>query len=177
MGTLAKAFLYLGVYVLLHFAYEATGWEVLRPVAGVSESVFEHLKIGFFAYLFTSFGEFALLRRSPRRPREFWVSRILATWSVPWVILSCFYLVYTITEGPLPLTFELSFAFAVTFLSGIFGSILERGIEDIWFPPESKSVVFLLFFVALVFFVAFTYRVPPLDLFALPSSSHTVVGQ
>lgn len=177
MGIIAKTLLYLGIYVFLHFAYEVTGWEVLRPVAGTNESVFEHLKIGFFAYFFASLSEFAFLRKRPVRPRGFWPSRLLATWSVPWVIVSIWYLVYALTEKPLPLSLELTWALVVTFLSGIFGSLMERGIEDTWVSPEAKSVFVILFLAVLVFFVAFTYRAPAFDLFAPPAPSHTLAGQ
>lgn len=177
MGIIAKTLLYLGMYVLLHFAYEATGWEVLRPIAGTNESVFEHLKIGFFAYFFASLSEFALLRRRPVRSRGFWPSRLLATWSVPWTIVSLWYLAYALTEKPLPLPLELTWALVVTFLSGVFGGFMERGVEDTWVSPEARSVLVILFLVALAFFVAFTYRVPVLDFFAPPSPSHTLVGQ
>ncbi|MCS7241128.1 DUF6512 family protein [Candidatus Caldatribacterium sp.] len=177
MGVVAKAFLYFGFYVLLHFAYEATGWEVLRPIAGTNESVFEHLKIGFFAYFFASLGEFAFLKRRPIRPREFWTSRLLATWSVPWTVVSVWYLAYAFTGKPLPLFAELLWALVVTFLSGIFGALIERGIEDNWIPQEVKGVLVVLFLTALAFFVAFTYRAPVFDLFVPPSLSHTLAGQ
>lgn len=177
MGILTKVLLYLGIYVLLHFAYEATGWEILRPIAGTSESVFEHLKIGFFAYFFASLCEFALLRGRPSRPRGFWPSRILATWSVPWVIVSLWYLAYIFTESPLPLFLELTWAFVVTFLSGVFARFIERGIEDNWIAPEAKSAIFVLFCISLAFFVAFTYRTPLSDLFALSQTLHTLAGQ
>lgn len=175
MGILAKAFLYLGLYVFLHFGYDATGFDVLRPIAGVSESVFEHLKIGFFAYFFASLLEFVILRRRSFRPRGFWPSRMLATWSIPWTIVSLWYLAQS--TKPLPLSLELVWAFSVTLLSGISGGILEREVEETWFSPRAKGVLFILFLVSCAFFATFTYRTPPVDLFATPSPSHTLVGQ
>jgi hypothetical protein len=167
MGILTKTLLYLGLYALLHFGYEATGWEVLRPVFGGSESVFEHLKMGFFAYFFASLLEFGLLRRRPVFPRGFWFSRLLATWSIPWVIVTVWYLVPGLFGQPLPLALELAWALGVTFLSGIFGGALERGLEDEW-PSSSLRVVLVLFGAAVFFFVWFTYRTPWIDLFEIP---------
>ncbi|WP_438316654.1 hypothetical protein ACP6EK_01040 [Candidatus Caldatribacterium sp. SIUC1] len=168
MGILAKTLLYLGLFALLHFGYEATGWEVLRPVFGGSESVFEHLKMGFFAYLFASLLEFGSLRRRPVFPRGFWFSRLLATWAIPWMIVTTWYLVPGLFGRPLPLALELAWALGVTFLSGIFGGVLERGVEDERSSPFALRVVLVLFSVAAFFFVWFTYRTPWVDLFEIP---------
>lgn len=177
MNLVTKALFFFGIYVFLHFGYEATGFEVLRPVFGTSESVFEHLKIGFFAYFFASLFEFALIRKHPLRPRGFWPSRILATWSIPWIMASVWYLAQAVTENPFSLFFELTWALAVTFLSGILGGIIERGVEDIWFQPGTKGVLLVLFLVSLVFFVSFTYRAPQIDLFAIPEPLRSGVGR
>lgn len=169
MSIFAKALLYLGLYVFLHFGYEATGWEVLRPVFGGSESIFEHLKMGFFAYFFTTLIEFGVIRKRPTLRRGFWPSRILATWSIPWIIVTVWYLAPAVFRKPLPLWGELSWAILVTFISGIAGGVLERGLEDEWLSPGVRGTLLLLFGISVFFFVWFTYRMPWVDLFEVPT--------
>ncbi|MDI3472722.1 MAG: hypothetical protein PWQ48_1003 [Thermotogaceae bacterium] len=56
-----KALVFLGIYAVLHFLYEATGFKILMPFSGVDESVFEHLKLGFWAYFFTNIVEYFII--------------------------------------------------------------------------------------------------------------------
>ncbi len=169
MGAIVKSLLYLGLYALLHFGYEKRGWSALRPVFGTSESVFEHLKIGFFAYFFASLLEAGITRRQISIKKGFWHSRLLATWSIPWIIVTVWYIAPAIYGKPLPLWGELSWAIAVAFLSGILSGTLERELEEERFSQTLRGLILVLFGVSLFFFVWFSYRLPWIDLFVLPS--------
>lgn len=167
MQLLFKAFLYLGIYSVLHFGYELTRLSFLKPICGTSESVFEHLKMGFFAYLFASLIECAFSVPN-RRKVNFLSSRILSTFLVPWVIFSTWYLGPALWGKTSSLLLELSWALGVTFYSGIVGVLLERETERIQFTPKTRVLLFLLFGIALFLFVRFTYVLPWIDVFALP---------
>lgn len=167
MKLLFKAFLYLGIYSVLHFGYELTRLPFLKPICGTSESVFEHLKMGFFAYLFASLIEYASSALN-RRKANFFSSRILSAFLVPWVIFSTWYLGPALWGKTSSLFFELSWALGVTFYSGIVGVILEKETERIQFTPKARFLLCLLFGIALFLFVRFTYVLPWIDVFVLP---------
>ncbi|WP_369019121.1 DUF6512 family protein [Thermatribacter velox] len=166
MNTLGKVLLYLGIYALLHFAYEVTGIETFKPISGVDESVFEHLKIGFYAYFFASIIEYFLMRRK-KLLSNFWTSRMFATIFVPWSIVIIWYLAPALI-GKFGLQAELTWALTVTFLSGIIARQVEKALEFRELPTGFGLSVLVLFVVALVFFSVFTYQKPWIDLFVDP---------
>lgn len=166
MNTLAKVLLYLGIYAVLHFAYEATGISLLKPISGVDESVFEHLKIGFYAYLLASIVEYFFIRRH-HPPLNFWTSRIFASLFLPWSIVIIWYLAPALV-GPLNTQAELAWALTVTFLSGITAKQIEKALEEEVLPAGFNLVVIILFLITLIFFFAFTYQKPWIDLFVDP---------
>lgn len=166
MNTLGKVVLYLGIYALLHFLYEATGIALFKPISGVDESVFEHLKIGFFSYLFASVFEYFLMKRK-RLFSNFWTSRMFATLFVPWSIVIIWYLAPALV-GKLGLQAELTWALTVTFLSGVIAKQVEKALEEKELSAGFSLSVLVLFAIALVFFFAFTYQKPWIDLFVDP---------
>ncbi|MBC7320342.1 hypothetical protein H5T89_06825 [bacterium] len=167
MNIHLKSLLYLLLFGLLHFGYESTGLKFLKPICGTNESVFQHLKIGFFAYFFTSSIEFGIIKRR-FKGNSFWCSRTLAVIFVPWIIFLIWYLVPAIW-GKVTLVVELSWALIVTYISGVFAGIIEKDLEKLRFSSRSKIITFILFVISAFLFIWFTYRLPWIDLFVDPS--------
>lgn len=158
-----KALLFLGIYAVLHFGYELTGWRFLIPFCGVDESVFEHLKIGFWAYFLTNVLEYVVLRK--RRNGAWWFSRLFSGTLLPWFIVIVWYMVPVFFGHVESLAVELIWAFFVTFISGVFSIVVERNIEKRPLTASFVSVIILLFVVSIVFFTAFSFEKPWVDLF------------
>lgn len=167
MSIYLKALIYLIIFGLLHFGYESTGLQFLKPICGTDESVFQHLKMGFFAYFFASLIEYGIIRRR-FRGNNFWCSRALATIFIPWIIFLIWYLAPAIWGKFSTITAELSWALIVTYISGVFGGILENGIEKIKASSGLKIAISILFVVSILLFVWFTYKLPWIDLFVDP---------
>ncbi|MCX7795812.1 MAG: DUF6512 family protein [bacterium] len=166
MNIYLKALIYLFLFGLLHFGYDSTGLEFLKPICGTNESVFQHLKMGFFAYLFTSLIEYRIIKRR-FKGNNFWYSRILATILVPWIIFLIWYLVPAI-YGKVTLVLELSWALIVTYISGVFAGIIEKEVEKLKISLGFRTTVLALFIVSIFLFIWFTYRLPWIDLFVDP---------
>lgn len=167
MNALAKVLLYLGIYAVLHFAYEATGIPLLKPISGVDESVFEHLKMGFYAYLLASIIEYFSIRRKHHPPLNFWTSRIFASLFLPWSIVIIWYLAPAVV-GPLNTQADLAWGLTVTFLSGVTAKQVEKALEEEMLPAGFNLIAVILFLITLIFFLAFTYQKPWIDLFVDP---------
>ncbi|MGC8778072.1 MAG: hypothetical protein ACP5Q4_05290 [Candidatus Caldatribacteriaceae bacterium] len=167
MNIFWKAFLYLGIYSMLHFGYEITQIPFLKPIFGTSESVFEHLKMGFFAYLFASLGEYLWIPRRSREP-NFFFARVLSTLLVPWVIFVVWYLGPALWGEAPSLSLELSWALGVTFFSGMAGSTLEKEVERVRFSQGTQFLLCFLFGISAFLFVRFTYILPWIDVFTRP---------
>lgn len=167
MKTLPKAILYLMVFSVLHFGYETLRWPFLIPFCGVDESVFEHLKMGFWAYSIVSVIEYFLVRKKIQR-ESFWQSRILSAVLVPWFIVIVWYMVPAIFGHVESLTFELIWAFIVTFISAIMASSFEKNIQKISLGKGTKITIIILFVLSIIFYTRFSFSKPWIDLFINP---------
>jgi hypothetical protein len=63
MNIFVKSLLYLIMFSILHFGYDLTHLIFLIPFCGVNESVFQHLKMAFWSYLFTNLIEYFIERK------------------------------------------------------------------------------------------------------------------
>ncbi len=168
MSILAKAFIYLILFSILHFSLDFTGWSFLRPFAGVDESVFQHLKMAFWAYLLASLVEYPFFKKKKKSVESFWYPRFLSAVFVPWIIFIVYFLLPA-TAGKLknaPL--ELIWAILVTYFSGLAGALLEGHLEEQKLEFCFKAVIIFLLVSSAFLYVAFTYSLPWLDMFRAP---------
>ncbi|HOJ87470.1 MAG TPA: DUF6512 family protein [Pseudothermotoga sp.] len=167
MKILPKAIFFLGVFSVLHFGYELTNWTILIPFCGTDESVFEHLKMGFWAYFIVSAIEYFISKRKIQIG-NFWFSRILSAVFVPWFIVVIWYIVPAIIGHVESLIVELIWAFVVTFISGIMGCILERSVQQIPLNKGLGTLIIVMFVFSVIFYTRFSFSKPWVDLFINP---------
>lgn len=165
MKAFWKVLIYVVLFSVFHFGYELTGWNFLKILCGTDESVFEHLKMGFWAYFFASVIEFAIAKKK----ENFWPSRLFSTILVPWFIVIVWYMVPAIVGKLESLTLELIWAFAVVLISGLFAIVLERQLEAVRVSRSFNAILTILLIVSVVFFVRFSLTKPWIDLFVDPS--------
>lgn len=158
-----KVLLFVAIYVVLHFGYELTQLELLRPFCGTDESVFEHLKIGFWAYFFSTVIEYFATKSI-----RFWFPRLLANVLVPWTILLVWYMFPLFAGHTGSPAAEIIWAFVVVFIVGLLGVAFERDLEKTPLRSRVKVIVFLLFVLSIVFYVGFSFSKPEVDLFRAP---------
>jgi len=171
MNIYLKAFLFLLAFCLFHYGYELTGMAFLKPFCGINESVFQHLKMAFWAYVLLSLVEFSLLKkRQDTRIKNFVHSRMLSTVLLPWVILLIWYLLPGVFGRVESLFVEVLWAVLVTYLSGLFVAQIEKEVEKVQFQTATKVVLITVTAISAFLFVLFTYRLPWIDLFANPGT-------
>ena len=164
-----KVFIFLAWFSILHFLYtEISANPFFQAIAGTDESVFQHLKIGFFAYLFTIGFDYLIVRKKIETKDSFVFSRLLSSILVPWIIFVIWYIVPAFVGQELPLGYELAWAFFVVILTGVMVSILDENTEKIKFNLAIKIVIGLLIVLAIIIFVWFSFELPWIDVFVLP---------
>lgn len=168
MNIYIKSLVYLAIFSLLHFGYDLTHWSFLTPLCGINESVFQHLKMAFWAYFIASLIEYFVMRRKSSKSRNFWYPRFLSAVIVPWFVVLMWYLLPALWGKAESLVLEVSWATSVTILSGIMGGIMEKNIEKKDFGLNFRIVILLLFIVSAFLYVWFTYKPPWIDLFVNP---------
>jgi len=164
-----KVFIFLIWFSILHFLYtEISANPFFQAIAGTDESVFQHLKIGFFAYLFTIGFDYLIVRKKIEDKDSFVFSRLLSSILVPWIIFVIWYIVPAFVGQELPLGYELAWAFFVVILTGVIVSILDENTEKIKFNLAIKIVIGLLIILSIIIFVWFSFELPWIDVFVLP---------
>lgn len=156
-------------FLLLHYAYD---WAPILPfqlVSGVSESVFQHMKIGFYAYLLVAVTEYLVGRkRLPVSVDASAFSRLLATILVPWFMFILWFMAPAY-YGELPTTLlEVLYANLIMVLLGFCTVAVEQGLETTRYSPTLKGVIVALFLISVSLYTIFTFRLPWCDLFADP---------
>lgn len=171
MNMFIKTVIYLGLFSLLHFGYEMTRFPWLKPFCGINESIFQHLKMAYWAYILASIIEFFSLKKKKAPGPGFITSRMLAAVFVPWVIVLVWYLAPATVGKIKSPGIELVWAITVSAFSGVSGIILEKNVESAGrLSLGLKLLAIFLVLAAGFLFVAFSYNLPWIDMFVDPAS-------
>ncbi len=168
MSIILKAFIYLIFFSVLHFGYDLTHLSFLKPFCGIDESVFQHLKMAFWAYLLASLVEYPVYKRKNKKYDSFWIPRFFSATVVPWTIFLVWYLAPA-TGGKFRLAYmELIWALMVSYFSGLAGGLIERTLEEKRLAFCFKVLVIFLALASAFLYIAFTYQLPWIDMFRAP---------
>lgn len=168
MKIVSKAFIYLIFFSILHFGYDLTNWSFLKPFCGIDESIFQHLKMAFWAYLLASLVEYPVFKRKERGYKSFWITRFFSATIVPWTIFLVWYLVPATGSKTRPSYLELIWALLVSYFSGLAGGLIEKTIEEQRLAFCFKVLVVFLTIVSAFLYISFTYHLPWIDMFQPP---------
>lgn len=154
-------------YVLFHFAYGLFPSPFTAVFSGIDESVFQHMKIGFFAWILIATGEQAFLR--PLHFGTFASSRLFGAVMAPWVFTLLWYLAPAIVGRMPNEAAEIIWANSVVLVTSFFVAKLEDRLSErkagAFFVASSVALALLFLFLAL----RFTASRPWVDLFMPPS--------
>ena len=170
MSIYLKSLLYLVIFCVLHFGYDLTHWAFLAPFCGINESVFQHLKMAFWAYLLASLLEYLVITREISKRTLFWCSRGLSTIILPWFTMLIWYLVPAIFGRIELLPLEVVWAILSTYFSAVIAGIIENSLERSRMSSILKIVIAILFAISAFLYVWFTYKPPWIDLFINPEA-------
>lgn len=165
-----KALIYLLIFLVLHFGYEATEWAGATPFCGINESIYQHLKMGFWSYLFASIIEYVIERKKISRQGSFWYPRMLSTVIVPWILFILWYLAPLAYGRIKNVAAEVIWALITTYIPGVICGIMEKDIEKIELTRSLKIFIIILVIISAIEYVWFTYKPPWIDMFIDPES-------
>jgi len=150
------------VGTILHFTFEFSGDQpIIGVFSAVNESVWEHLKLGFWPALVWALIEYRFIRRSTN---NFMVAKTVGIYLIPIIIPVLFYS-YTAVIGESLLAIDI-LTFILSIIVGQFVSYKLLTYKEL---PEVLNKVSLVALVMLgVAFVIFTFYPPNLSLFRDP---------
>ena len=168
-GVYRKTLAFYLVFMAMYGLYRT--WPVfpLSLICGTTESVFQHFKAGFFAYLIASLIEFGFERRNIQNRESFLFSRLTATTFLPWFIFILWYIAPALYGKWPHVALEIIYANVVTIITGVFVATLERGLEQIAYTRQLEAVILILFLASIGLYLIFTWKLPWADVFVEPN--------
>lgn len=154
---------------LLHFTFE---WSGGHPIVGVfsavNESVWEHLKLGFWPALAFTLLEFKFLKLAS----NFWLAKTVGVYVIPATIVGIFYS-YTAVVGESILAIDiLSFVVAV-----VVGQLVSyKLLTGKTLPSYLAKISLMALFLLGLAFVLFTFYPPQFGLFQDPITGGYGIG-
>ncbi len=157
---------------LLHFTFELSGFNpIVGTFSAVNESVWEHLKLGFWPILLLTIIEYKFIIK---QTNNFFLGKMVSAFTIILVIPVIFYSYTSITGESIFLIDILSFFVAV-----IIGQILSYKILTYKQLPEySKWISLLALAILAIIFIVFTFYPPNLPPFQDPiSGGYGIINQ
>jgi hypothetical protein len=157
-------FFLIGVGSLLHFTY---AWSEFSPIVGmlsaVNESVWEHLKLGFWSLVFFSLIDYWFIGKGVKR---YFLAKALGILTLQIFIVAFFY-VYTIFTGEEILIIDIiSFVIGCALCQVVFYRIFNDDKAPAWGDRFGIGV----FIVHAVLLITFSFWTPKTEIFADPHS-------
>ncbi|MHA1198368.1 MAG: hypothetical protein ACTSQF_03355 [Candidatus Heimdallarchaeaceae archaeon] len=162
-----KSLIFTAVFAVLHYLYYLNNNPFFQAISGKDESVFQHLKMGAFGYLFLIGIDYLIIRKRIENKSSFVFSRLLSSLLVPWIIFVIWYLAPAIIGLPLSFGWELTWAMFVVFITGIIAAIIDRNTEKLEFNLSMKIVIIGLVVLSAFILIWFSFVDPWVDVFTL----------
>ena len=154
-------------FLLLHFSYETFPNPLFKIIGEEGETTFFHMKMLFFAYLFSSLIEYFVERKHIQNLGTFIYARMLISVAYPWLTITAWFTVEALTHKMLTMPWEIIYANLMT-LFGIYGALrLEEVFTSQYLRPALKGFIWLLFAAALISYISFSFNTP-VDFFTTP---------
>ena len=81
-NKLIKGLSVWALFILFHFGYKLFPSNLFTLLGCPYESVFQHMKMVFFAYVIVSITEYLITKKSIRMRNGFWMSRLFSAVSI-----------------------------------------------------------------------------------------------
>jgi len=149
---------------LLHFTFEWSGYQQIVGVfSAVNESVWEHLKLGFWPALLYALIEYRFIKK---RTNNFFLAKTVVVYAIAVIIPLIFYSYTAITGESIFLIDILSFIVAI-----IIGQLLSyRLLTHKQLPDKLEKIALVALLLLGVAFIIFTFYPPHLPIFQDPIS-------
>ena len=157
------------LFIVLHFMYDFVPGGITAIFCGINESIYQHMKIGFFAYILFAIIEYGLTKKTIPEFIQFIFPRLFSAAFLP-LIMIVFYYVGPLFFGRIESVFlDVLFANVVLMATSFTTLVVEEQIERSSISKLFKFVTVVIFILSLIQFIMFTFKLPWLDLFEDPS--------
>ncbi len=159
------------IFSFLHFIYDMSQENIVVGIfSGTDESVFQHMKIGFYTYLILTVIEYLIFMKQIKKEErdKFLYSRLLTAILLSWFMIVLYLIAALFIQEQPPLEFELFYSIFMGYISILPALMLETWYEKFEFPTRIKYLILFLVFLLIIEVTIFTFNKPWHDIFAEP---------
>ncbi len=167
---LIRSFVYLCLFDFLHYCYDWFPNLFVQIFSGINESFFQHWKIGYYAYIILTIGEFLIFRKkiADEDKEKFIYSHLLSAIFLPMIVFIIWYIAPAV-YGPIPIFWlEVVYSILACYVSVLLVSIFEQSFMEIPYNRTLKIIILILNLLLIMQLTIFTFKLPWADIFADP---------
>ena len=163
-----RGLVYIPIFLSLHYIYEWFPNIFFQIFMGTEESVYQHCKLGFYAYLILVVLEFAIFRKKISDSTKYWWSRLMGALILPWLIFIIWYTAPAV-YGFIPILWlEILYANICVYVTILSISIFEGAFQEINYSKAVKICLVILLLLTIMEFTIFSFKKPWADMFTVP---------
>jgi hypothetical protein len=155
-------------FLLLHYLYDWFPNAFTQIISGIDESVYQHMKIGFFSVILLVIIEYLITRPHIQDHKTWFTARLFTCSFLPLVMMPIY------LSGPLffgqleSILAEVIFANIALIITSLVSFVTQEQIEQASPKALFMILVAALFLLNAAQYIVFTYRLPWFDIFAIP---------
>jgi len=165
---ISKVLIYLLIYSILHFLYDLIPVLPIALISGTNESIFTHMKIGFYAYFFTCLVDYQITKTQIESKNTYFWNTLLMSSLMPLFLFALWYILPVFLEHLEPMWFELTYSFLILVINGIMAANLEDSYSKTEYSKNTKIIILLLFISSIIIYSGYTFKTPYIDVFYIP---------
>jgi hypothetical protein len=165
---LLKGLILQVAFLILHYVYDFFPNGFTRIISGTSESVFQHMKIGFFSIALVNLVEFIRNRNRVDRPGDYGFARMASAMFYCWPMFILFFTPPAF-YGKYPTDLlEIISANIILYLTSLSALIFENQLERNEITLAFRVVITGLTIIFISLLVIYSFQDPWFDVFAIP---------
>ena len=163
-----RSLLLLAIFLGLNYAYKFFPIVIFQIFGGINESVFQHMKIGFYSYIILSIIEFFVFKKKIIDATKFLFSRVFSMILYPWIIFLLFFFTRVVYPWQMHFVIEIISANIVVYTSVLMLGFIEIDIMKLEFGKRLKANLLILLALLIIEFTAFSFYLPWHDVLTNP---------
>ena len=163
-----RSLLFLAIFIGMHYLFKFFPNVITQVFSGINESVFQHMKVGFYSYLIISVIEFFVFKKKIVDKTKFLFSHVVSMVIYPFFIFVFFLFTRVVYPWQMLSVVEIIFAQITVYISVLFLGFIETDIAKLEFGKRLKRMLLIFLVLLLIEFTAFSFYLPWHDILANP---------
>ena len=163
-----RSLLLLAIFLGLHYAYKFFPSFILQIFSNINESVFQHMKVGFYSYIILSVIEFFVFKKKITDTTKFWFSRVFSLILYPWIMFMLFFFTRVVYPWQMHFIIEIISANIIVYTSVLMLGFIEIDIMKLEFGKRLRAILLILLALMVIEFTAFSFYLPWHDVLTNP---------